>query len=322
MKCSSRWILCLFLWLTGTFLHAQDLLPEKTHPDKNSGPVYSEQAMARVLGLIDVQSPMPAIFRETKENEITDPEHTLDSFWNKLMRMEGPVRIVHIGDSHVRGHVFPYIIRKQLENDFGSEAVVNQTITYQSSGLAEETGERGIVYHILGVNGSTYGTYYTPERIREIASLQPDLIIVSFGTNEAHAPRYVSGTHLHEMKTLLDALKRSCPESTFLLTTPPGAYKRQGRKGRVINSQTVHVVETEQMYAKANHLAVWDMYDIVGGQRRACLNWVAGHYFQKDRIHFTQQGYTIQGLLLHEALIKAYNNYVATQLTGYRNRLD
>lgn len=76
---------------------------------------------------------------------------------------------------------------------------------------------------------------------------------------------------------------------------------------------------TEQAYAQNHRIAIWDMYDIVGGKQRACLNWVAGNYYQKDRIHFTHQGYTVQGLLLHEALIKAYNNYVATQFTGSRN---
>lgn len=311
----------IFLWVV-IALRAQDALPEKVLPDKNSGPIYSEQTMIRMLGLIEVQPSMPTVFRETQENEIIDPERTLDPFWNKLMRMEGPVRIVHIGDSHVRGHILPYVVRKQLEAEFGSDAVVNQVVTYQSSGLAEETGKRGIVYHILGVNGATYGSYYTPDRIREIADLNPDLIIVSFGTNEAHASRYVVEQHLQNMKILLDALKKSCPESTFLLTTPPGAYKRQGRKGRVINAQTPLVVATEHAYAQNNRMAIWDMYDIVGGKQHACQNWVVGDYYQKDRIHFTRQGYTVQGLLLHEALIKAYNKYVETQFAGLGNRLE
>lgn len=322
MKCTDRWILgILLLWLVLP-LQAQDLLPEKVLPDKNSRPVFNEQTMARMLGLIDVQPSMPLGFQHTQENEICDPERTLDLFWDKLMRMEGPVRIVHIGDSHVRGHVLPYVVRKQLEAEFGSDAVVDQEITYRSSGLAEETGERGIVYHMLGVNGATYGTYYSPERVYEIASLNPDLIIVSFGTNEAHAPRYTAGQHIQQMKTLLDALKQACPQSVFLLTTPPGAYKRQGRRGRVINTQTPQVVATEQAYARDNRIAIWDMYDIVGGKQRACQNWLAGNYYQKDRIHFTHQGYTVQGLLLHEALIKAYNKYVETQFAGLGNRLE
>jgi membrane associated rhomboid family serine protease len=54
--------------------------------------------------------------------------------------------------------------------------------------------------------------------------------------------------------------------------------------------------------------------DFVGGRQRACLNWNAAKMYQRDKIHFTREGYTLQGLLLHEAFIKAYNNYVATRL--------
>lgn len=74
------------------------------------------------------------------------------------------------------------------------------------------------------------------------------------------------------------------------------------------------MVETEKRFAADNGLALWDLYDIAGGQERACRNWTAANMFQRDRIHFTQEGYVLQGLLLHEAFIKAYNDYVATKL--------
>ncbi len=69
-----------------------------------------------------------------------------------------------------------------------------------------------------------------------------------------------------------------------------------------------------QQFAREHGIAIWDMYDIVGGKQRACLNWNAAKMYQRDKIHFTHEGYTLQGLLLHEAFIKAYNHYVATRL--------
>lgn len=109
-------------------------------------------------------------------------------------------------------------------------------------------------------------------------------------------------------------LKTACPDVHFLMTTPPGAYVRNGRRGRVINPRTSLVVENELEFAREHGIAIWDMYDIVGGRQRACLNWNAAKMYQRDKIHFTREGYTLQGLLLHEAFIKAYNNYVATRL--------
>lgn len=294
--------------------YAQDVLPECPKPDKHSSPVYPSHEMKQLMQFVSVDSPMPAVFRNTTENELTDPAGSLHPFWEKLGALDRPLRIVHIGDSHVRGHVFPYVMRCSLEDDFGSKAVENIPVTYQTSGIARETGSNGVVYHILGVNGATCQSFSTPEHIRQIADLHPDLVILSFGTNEAHGRRYNASEHTAAMNYLIEELKTSCPDVAFLMTTPPGAYVRNGRRGKIINPRTPLVVENELKFAREHGIAIWDMYDIVGGKQRACLNWNAAKMYQRDKIHFTHEGYTLQGLLLHEAFIKAYNHYVATRL--------
>lgn len=294
--------------------YAQDVLPECPKPDKHSSPVYPSHEMKQLMQFVSVDSPMPAVFRNTTENELTDPAGSLHPFWEKLGALDRPLRIVHIGDSHVRGHVFPYVMRCSLEDDFGSKAVENIPVTYQTSGIARETGSSGVVYHILGVNGATCQSFSTPEHIRQIADLHPDLVILSFGTNEAHGRRYNASEHTAAMNYLIAELKASCPDVAFLMTTPPGAYVRNGRRGKIINPRTLLVVENELKFAREHGIAIWDMYDIVGGKQRACLNWNAAKMYQRDKIHFTHEGYTLQGLLLHEAFIKAYNHYVATRL--------
>lgn len=294
--------------------YAQDVLPECPKPDKHSSPVYPSHEMKQLMQFVSVDSPMPAVFRNTTENELTDPAGSLHPFWEKLGALDRPLRIVHIGDSHVRGHVFPYVMRCCLEDDFGSKAVENIPVTYQTSGIARETGSNGVVYHILGVNGATCQSFSTPEHIRQIADLHPDLVILSFGTNEAHGRRYNASEHTAAMNYLIAELKASCPDVAFLMTTPPGAYVRNGRRGKIINPRTPLVVENELKFAREHGIAIWDMYDIVGGKQRACLNWNAAKMYQRDKIHFTHEGYTLQGLLLHEAFIKAYNHYVATRL--------
>lgn len=298
----------------GIGANAQDVIPETSIPDQHSVPAYGSNEIKHLMKFIPVEHCMPPEFRETEENVITDPTGSLNPFWAKLSVLDRPLRIVHIGDSHVRGHVFPYIMRLCLEDDFGGDAVEHIPVTYNSSGIADETGENGIIYDIVGVNGATCSSYSTPERLREISDLRPDLIIVSFGTNEAHARNYTPWEHTAAMNHLIKSLKSDCPEAAFLLTTPPGAYVRMGRRGRIINPRTALVVNNELEFARDNDLAVWDMYNIVGGKRRACLNWNSGHYFQRDKIHFTHEGYKVQGLLFHEAFIKAYNQYVGDRM--------
>ena len=155
-------------------LLAQDVLPEKSRPDRHSGHVSDSEAMQQLMRFVEVSNPMPAGFKGTTENTITDPTHELEPFWQKLSVLDRPLRIVHIGDSHVRGHVYPYIVRRQLEDDFGREAVLDMQVSYRTSGLAQETGAAGIVNHIVGVNGATCASFATPENIRQIIELNPD----------------------------------------------------------------------------------------------------------------------------------------------------
>lgn len=310
----SRLFMLIFMWSLGFGAVAQDIIPVGSIPDQHSVPVYNSDEIRHLMRFVPVEHCMPSGFRNTGENVITDPTGSLDPFWNKLSRLDRPLRIVHIGDSHVRGHVFPYVMRLCLEDDFGGKAVEQIPVTYQTSGIASETGENGVIYDIIGVNGATCSSYATPERLQEIADLRPDLIIVSFGTNEAHARNYIASEHTLAMTHLIDSLKAGSPDAVFLLTTPPGAYVRAGRRGRTVNPRTIQVVNNELKFARENNLAVWDMYNIVGGKTRACLNWSNENYFQRDKIHFTHEGYKMQGLLLHEAFIKAYNQYVGDRM--------
>lgn len=298
-------------WLVSLTVCAQDALPVRAKADRRSVPVFVSREIRALLQWVPVDPAVPATFRDAQENCIDDPQGSLTPFFERLAQPDRPLRIVHIGDSHIRGHVLPYVMRCCLEEDFGAEAVEPLPVSYQTSGLAEETGRAGVVYHILGVNGATCDTFATPDRLRQVIRLHPDLLVLSFGTNEAHARHYEAAVHCQAMDRLIAAVREECPDACFLLTTPPGAYVRNGRKGKVINPRTPLVVEAERRYAARHGLALWDLYGIAGGATSACRNWANGGFFQRDRIHFTHEGYRVQALMFHEAFIKSYNQYVA-----------
>ena len=205
---------------------------------------------------------------------------------------EDTVRIVHIGDSHVRGHIYPQTTGTRLTETFGAVSYIDK-----------------------GVNGATCLTFTHPDRIAEIAALKPELLILSFGTNESHNRRYNINVHYNQMDELVKLLHDSLPNVPILLTTPPGSYEsfRQRRRRRTyaINPRTATAAETIRRYAKDHRLLVWDMYDVVGGKRRACTNWTDAKLMRPDHVHYLPEGYILQGNLLYQALIKAYNDYVS-----------
>ncbi|MDR1983727.1 MAG: GDSL-type esterase/lipase family protein [Prevotellaceae bacterium] len=276
---------------------------------------------------------MPPFFTGTQINIIQDSTHSLFPFFEKLMmirdikNIEKPVvRIVHIGDSHVRSHRFTPALNFRLTEIFGN-AATGFIDGYKSSGIVEENGLPGIVSHCIGINGATSKNFLDDKYINEVRKLNPDLIIISLGTNESLG-RYDSLYHYNMMENLFSLLKEECPNSTILYTTPPGAFKtkysraRRRRNRKIIsvteNNTTKNVASTIMQFAADHNVACWDLFNIAGGDKYACKNWLDGNYYQNDKLHFIVDGYELHGNLLYEALITSYNEYI---LSRYEHEL-
>jgi len=274
---------------------------------------------------VATETVLPSSFLGAQPNIIHDSSHSLSPFFEKLMILrsikdvEKPVvRIVHIGDSHVRSHEFTPALNLRLTETFGN-AATNFIVGYKSSGIVEENGLHGIVCHCVGINGATSKNFLDEKNIKEIKKLQPDLIIISLGTNESLG-RYDSLYHYNMMEKLFWALITECPDAQILYTTPPGAFKTtysraRKRKYRKIisvdeNKNTKYAASTIMQFAADHNSACWDLFNVVGGDEYACKNWKDGNYYKYDNLHFLFDGYSLQGYLLYEALITDYNQYV------------
>lgn len=293
----NKWVLLFFICLPCT-LRGQDVLPGCPQQDKGTKIPMQLKEPRRAGGeAIPVKVSFPAAFSGTGTNKIVDSLEVFAPVFERLRQIQGgatddTLRVVHIGDSHVRGHIFPQTTGERLTDTLGAVSYVD-----------------------MGVNGATSLTFTHPERIAAIAELKPDLLIMSFGTNESHNKRYNANLHYHQMEELLKLIRDSLPDVPILMTTPPGSYEsfRQRRRQRTyaINPRTATAVNTIHRFARRYGLVVWDMYNVVGGSQRACKNWMAAGLMRPDHVHYLPAGYTLQGNLLYEAIIKAYNDYVA-----------
>ena len=251
-------------------LHAQDILPGSLSchvggTDCDTLCLYSQRTDTVSVPLIT----FPAAFRQMKENVLTDSLGILNPFWEKLRLSRlgasaDTLRIVHVGDSHIRGHIFPRTTGALMQDTFGA-----------------------VSYTDVGINGAFCITF---------------------------TRRYNTMLHYRQMDDLVRMLREKLPNVPMLMTTPPGSYEsfRQRRRRRTykINPRTAVAVQTIRCYADENGLAVWDMYEILGGTHRACLNWQEAGLMRPDHVHYLPDGYRLQGELFYQALLKAYNDYV------------
>ena len=274
-------------------LCAQDALPVVAALDKGIGAPDSLALYGEIQDTLPIPlvPRIPRSFQQTQENQIVDTLGILAPCWDKVKQVKRKqsnsiLRVLHVGDSHIRGHILPRTTGDSLQLAVGR-----------------------LTYTDIGINGATCETFSTPDKINEMQAEHPDLLILSFGTNESHNRGYNALHHYQQMDIFVRMLRTAMPGVPILMTTPPGSYQGR-RRSYSLNPRTAIAVQTIHRFARDNGIAVWDMFTIVGGGRRACLNWQSAKMMRPDHVHYTAEGYVFQGQMLYQAIVKAYNDYV------------
>jgi lysophospholipase L1-like esterase len=195
---------------------------------------------------------------------------------------------------------------------------IQRSATFYGMILTSASG--GVIVHTIGVNGAMFSSYHESEHFAtQLASLRPDLLIVSLGTNEAFGVKsYSSEGFRADINLFFSAIRQAGTRAAVLVTTPPGIYKSSRKKRRTSykpNPVADTVSSVLRDYAGSNRMAVWDWYTIMGG-KEGMSKWKAKGLTDKRYIHFSSKGYGIQGTLLREALSESYANYKP----GLKNR--
>ncbi len=163
--------------------------------------------------------------------------------------------------------------------------------------------DNGIVYNVIGNNGATYNSYNRMGNMgADCRIFNPDLIIISLGTNEAFGTMSDDSFYDSINKFVKD-IQLCNPDAPILLVTPMECQ----RKGR-ININIKRLRDIIIKYGIENNVAVYDWYDVAGGYG-ASYKWIANGLMGVDRIHNTSKGYHLQGTLLYEALTHDINTY-------------
>ena len=288
MKTLTKFAALFVLLCSSLSTTAQDALPVVASIDRSIETVDSLALISEIQDTLPLPlvPTIPRSFQQTRENQIIDTLGVLAPFWEKVKQIRRKnsndiLRVLHVGDSHIRGHILPRTTGDSLQLAIGR-----------------------LTYSDMGINGATCETFSTPERIRDIQAEDPDLLILSFGTNESHNRGYNALRHYQQMETFVRMLRTALPGVPILMTTPPGSYQGR-RRAYSLNPRTAIAVQTIHRFAHDNGIAVWDLFTIMGGGRRQ-----SAKMMRPDHVHYTVEGYVFQGQLLYHAIVKAYNDYV------------
>lgn len=240
---------------------------------------------------------VPEEFRGTLPNTITGSEHLNDVF-EKLYCGE-QVRLMVLGDSHINGNFLPVQLEEYLRAYFSEQGSDLEMMHY-------------------GIDGAWARRFCRKDVLDKVEEFNPNFVILAFGTNEAHNttvdPAYIERTY----HRLVDSVQVHTPsrECTFLLTTPPGSHVRksnseEGGYEYWPNLNNGHVASAIIEFGQEQGIAVWDLFNIIGGNTNFSRNWKNNGYMQPDYVHYKKNGYELQGGLLATAFIEAYESYVS-----------
>ena len=126
------------------------------------------------------------------------------------------------------------------------------------------------------------------------------------GSNEAAGNNFNDEVFYREIDRFVSALRAANPQASVLLTAPAQAFKR-GEP----NANFDRVSRTLKRYAQDKGVAFIDVYAATGGIGSA-RKWAEYDLMARDRIHYTEEGYRVQGLLIYNALYNGFLGYGRT----------
>lgn len=180
------------------------------------------------------------------------------------------------------------------------------TSQFELYGVVLENDFPGFVYHAIGVNGSSFSSFQKCKMFQQqLKYLNPDVAIVSIGTNDSFDPDFDSLKYESNYEDFILKIKQVNPKCALLLTVPNDSYAKR----KYHNKNTEVIQRVIERLANKYDAKVWDFFTIMGGNYSA-KKWKAADLMKDDLIHFTKEGYLQKGKLLFDAFMGEYYHWI------------
>jgi lysophospholipase L1-like esterase len=168
----------------------------------------------------------------------------------------------------------------------------------------------GVLFHTIGVNGAQYKNYLRTKLFwQQIKALEADAYIIYLGTNEAQDQHLDNNDFYNQIDSMLYRLKIISPSASIILCTPPVSFYHKIQPNYMLN-QVSNQIEKASIFQCT---ALWDLFTISRGISGTHL-WKKYNLLNTDLVHFTKEGYALQGNLFVDAILGTYNRFKENQL--------
>ncbi len=209
--------------------------------------------------------------------------------------------------------------------DGGSNAITIQVLKhhpheteFELYGLSlEAANPSGLMLHCLGIGGAMYSSIIREPLFHDhFPSLNADLVIIDFGTNDFLYTDKIPDDMEAQVKSVIAKVRLSAPKASILLTSAQDMYRR----GKNIKSGEAFS-DLIRTVAKDENCAFYDWYWISGGPR-TMATWQSKQLALPDKIHLSPQGYRLKGTLMTEAFLNTMQQYQSPNVESIILQVD
>jgi lysophospholipase L1-like esterase len=184
-------------------------------------------------------------------------------------------------------------------------------------GMSVERDGGGVLVDAIGIRGATAASWleWNQTMLRAgLAAINPDLIVLAYGTNEASHRSYSMATYRRQLRQVVTRLRNAAPSAVCVLVGPSDRGVSLGKGRYAIWDRTEPVAEVQREVAREHGCAFWDWQQATGGPG----SMVAWYLHQPrlasgDLIHHSRAGYE----LVAERFVAAFDA-VSIQHSGQR----
>lgn len=181
-------------------------------------------------------------------------------------------------------------------------------------GVRFEKPGPGIEYDSLGLNGAFVSVlakaFDAAHWEAELQHLQPDLVIINYGTNESGYAAFIDQSYGKELTEVVRRIRTALPQASILLMSPMDRGVRES-SGEIGTMPTIpRLVTIQQRVAMETGCGFFNTFLAMGGPG------TMGQWYQAeprlvggDFIHPMPAGAKIVGNLLYQALFDGYNQF-------------
>lgn len=169
---------------------------------------------------------------------------------------------------------------------------------------ARNSSNQGAVLSALGINGyqlNQWDRWNTVAWQNELNVVNPDLIILAYGTNEAYNNMEIEIVRQTLLKTISQIRNASLNSAIMIIGAPESLKSTSGSCG-VRPAKLTELQQMQREVAASQHTLYWDWQAAMGGEC-SMKSWINQGLARSDGVHFTASGYDRIGQALANSIL-------------------